>query len=151
MDGSVEIRPALAQDAAAVATIADEAYGQYVPRIGRRPAPMTADHAALVARGEVWVAEQDGRVRGYIVLRPEHGSLLLESVAVSAALRRRGLGRALIDFAERHARHLGLRSVELYTNALMTENLAYYPKLGYVEYDRRREDGFDRVFFRKRV
>jgi hypothetical protein len=33
----------------------------------------------------------------------------------------------------------------------MVENLAYYPRLGYVEYDRRREDGFDRVYFRKRL
>jgi hypothetical protein len=41
--------------------------------------------------------------------------------------------------------------VELYTNALMTENLRYYPRLGYVEYDQRRENGFDRVYFRKMV
>ena len=59
------------------------------------------------------------------------------------------MGRALIGFAERRARDLGLGSVELYTNALMTENLRYYPRLGYVEYDRRSEHGFDRVYFRK--
>jgi hypothetical protein len=31
----------------------------------------------------------------------------------------------------------------------MTENLLLYPSLGYHLIDRRREDGFDRVFFRK--
>jgi hypothetical protein len=33
----------------------------------------------------------------------------------------------------------------------MTENLAYYPRLGFRETDRREEDGYRRVFFEKRV
>jgi Ni,Fe-hydrogenase III large subunit len=44
-----------------------------------------------------------------------------------------------------------LPSIELYTNAKMTENLAYYPRLGFEETGRRREDGFDRVYFRRLV
>ena len=44
---------------------------------------------------------------------------------------------------------LGLARVTLYTNARMHENLVLYPRLGYVEIDRRREDGFDRVYFEK--
>jgi hypothetical protein len=31
----------------------------------------------------------------------------------------------------------------------MTDNLGLYPRLGYEEFDRRREDGFDRVYFSK--
>jgi GNAT superfamily N-acetyltransferase len=147
----VEIRPAVSADAASVDRIAQEAYAMYVPRIGREPAPMTADHAALIARGEVWVAVAGAELVGFIVLRAGPQSLLLESVAVSAPNRGRGVGRALIGFAECHARELELRSVELYTNALMNENLRYYPRLGYVEYDRRSEHGFDRVYFRKSV
>jgi hypothetical protein len=33
----------------------------------------------------------------------------------------------------------------------MTENQAYYPRHGYVETHRGNDQGFDRVFFRKRV
>jgi hypothetical protein len=33
----------------------------------------------------------------------------------------------------------------------MTENLAYYPPLGYRETDRRAEGGYERVFFAKHV
>jgi hypothetical protein len=33
----------------------------------------------------------------------------------------------------------------------MVENLALYPRLGYREDGRRVEDGFDRVFFSKRL
>jgi GNAT superfamily N-acetyltransferase len=105
----------------------------------------------LIARGEVWVAVEGDGLSGFVVLRAGPQSLLLESVAVSTPHRGRGVGRALIGFAEQHARDLGLRSVELYTNALMSENLRYYPRLGYVEYDRRSEHGFDRVYFRKPV
>ena len=147
----VEIRPAVAADAASVDRIAREAYAQYVPRIGREPAPMTADHAVLIARREVWVAVEGVTLCGFVVLRAGSQSLLLESVAVPAPHRGRGVGRALIGFAERHARELGLRSVELYTNALMTENLSHYPRLGYIQCDRRSEHGFDRVYFRKAV
>ena len=151
MGAQIEIRPAASSDAAGVDRIAREAYAPYVSRIGREPAPMTADHASLIAQGEVWVATDGDQLSGFVVLRAGPASLLLESVAVSAPQRGRGVGRALIGFAERHARDLGLGSVELYTNAMMTENLRYYPRLGYVEYDRRREHGFDRVYFRKAV
>jgi hypothetical protein len=37
------------------------------------------------------------------------------------------------------------------TNAAMTENLAFYPRHGYVETHRASQDGFDRVFFSKRL
>jgi len=76
-------------------------------------------------------------------------ALLLESVAVDPAHQGRGIGRSLIEHAERVAGDQGLGAVDLYTNALMTENLRLYPSLGYEVVDRRREDGFDRVYFRK--
>jgi predicted N-acetyltransferase YhbS len=147
----IDIRAATADDAASVTRIAREAYAPYVPRIGREPAPMSADHATLIAGGEVWVSTDGDELTGFVVLRASRQALLLESVAVATNRRRQGIGRGLIEFAERHARGLGLTAVELYTNQCMTENLAYYPRLGYVEYDRRREDGFDRVYFRKRL
>lgn len=39
----------------------------------------------------------------------------------------------------------------LYTNAKMHENLRLYPHLGFTETARRRDQGYDRVFFRKAV
>jgi GNAT superfamily N-acetyltransferase len=125
------------------------AYAMYVDRIGRPPAPMDADYEALVAAGEVWVATEDEVVVGVLVVRPRRNALFLENVAVTPAKQGRGIGRGLIAFAERHARELGLPAVELYTNERMTENLRLYPALGYVETERRREEGFARVFFRK--
>ena len=56
---------------------------------------------------------------------------------------------AMIRFAEEQTISNGLREIRLFTNVLMTENLDYYSKLGYREYDRRTEDGYARVFMKK--
>jgi ribosomal protein S18 acetylase RimI-like enzyme len=143
------IRRASADDATAAAEITSAAYGVYIERIGREPAPMGADFDALIAAGEVWVAVDHDRVVGVLVVRLGDTALLLESVAVDPANQGRGIGRSLIDHAQRVARDAGLGAVELYTNAHMTENLRLYPSLGFDLVDRRREDGFDRVYFSK--
>jgi GNAT superfamily N-acetyltransferase len=149
--GRVSIRVAEPADVSAVSACVRAAYAIYVERIGRPPAPMRADYNALVAAREVWVACEDEAIVGVLVVRPRQNSLILENVAVSPTEQGRGIGRALIGFAERHASELGLPAVELYTNERTTENLSLYPALGYVETDRRREAGFSRVFFRKQL
>jgi ribosomal protein S18 acetylase RimI-like enzyme len=134
---------------AAIEQVVRDAYAVYIPRIGRSPAPVDADYAALVAAGEVWVADHDGRPVGVLVIRTVGSELLLENVAVAPHAQGRGLGRSLIRFAEQRARATGLAAVVLYTNELMTENLRLYPALGYAETGRRSEHGFRRVFFRR--
>ena len=130
-------------------TITTAAYQRYVPRIGRAPAPMTADYAAAASHGQAWVAVEDSTVAGFIILIPRPGYLLLENVAVAPAAQGRGIGALLLDLADDQARTLGLSEIRLYTNAAMTENLAYYPRHGYAETHRAEQDGFQRVFFRK--
>jgi GNAT superfamily N-acetyltransferase len=146
-----EIVQAARGDARAVAECVRAAYAHYVPRIGREPAPMTADYEALIGAGEVWVARAGERIAGVLVLRPRPPALLLENVAVAPDRQGEGLGRALVAFAEDRARAQGLAEVVLYTNERMTENLRFYPALGYVETGRASQDGFARVFFRKAV
>jgi ribosomal protein S18 acetylase RimI-like enzyme len=145
----LELRPATAGDVAAVCRLVRDAYALYVPRIGREPAPMTADYDTLVAEGAVTVAVEAGAIVGVLVMRPQPNSLFLENVAVVPGEQGRGIGRTLVAFGERRASALGLEKVTLYTNAQMTENLSFYPALGYVEVARRSEHGFDRVFFEK--
>ena len=83
------------------------------------------------------------------MIRSSDEILELENVAVDPAEQGLGHGRALVAFAESHARALGLTAVELYTNEAMVENLQLYPRLGFVETGRRVEDGYRRVYFRK--
>ena len=132
------------------ATVRD-AYGLYVERIGREPAPMAADYGRLIAEGLVYVLELDGDLAGLIVLVAGSDHLLVENVAVAPAYQGRGLGRRLMAFAEREAGAAGLPEVRLYTNVAMTENLRFYPALGYEETRRVVEGGFARVYFSKRL
>ncbi|WP_244526270.1 GNAT family N-acetyltransferase [Wenxinia saemankumensis] len=108
------------------------AFAPYVPAIGREPAPMNADHAALIAAGRVQVAAggPGGALEGVVVTCAGDGALLLDTVAVAPAAQGRGLGRALVAAAEAEARARGLPTVRLYTIAAMTANLALYPRLG---------------------
>jgi hypothetical protein len=55
----------------------------------------------------------------------------------------------LLAFAEKQAGSASLAEVRLYTNEAMTENLAFYGRLGFEETGRRFEDGYKRVFLRK--
>ena len=145
----VTIRLAEPGDVDVLRGIATAAYQRYVARIGRPPAPMTADYDQAVRSGQTWVAVQDGQVTGFVVLVPEPGYLLVENLAVRPADQGRGIGRRLLALAEQHARDLGLSEIRLYTNEAMTENLGYYPRRGYIETHRADQDGFHLVFYRK--
>lgn len=75
--------------------------------------------------------------------------LLLENVAVDPKHRSKGVGKALLQFAETEARRQGYSDIHLYTNVVMIESQLLYAKAGYSEYARRREDGFSRIYMRK--
>lgn len=62
MDDQALIRPAVPTDADILVALAREAYSVYISRIGREPAPMTADYVAAIATGSVWVAEDRARL-----------------------------------------------------------------------------------------
>ncbi|MEM8664076.1 MAG: GNAT family N-acetyltransferase [Pseudomonadota bacterium] len=129
--------------------IAEAAFAPYVAPIGRRPAPMDEDRAAVVARGEALVLLEEGTVAGFATMALHRPRAKLVTVAVSPAHQGKGLGRALIDAVEERARAVGAGTLALYTNAAMADNLTLYPKLGFSEVDRRTEAGFDRVYFEK--
>jgi len=146
-----EVRPAESADLGAVRVIAEQAFAPYVERIGRRPAPMDADHAAAVAAGQLWVATMHGDVVGYLRVRRWPTHLQIEDVAVAPAAQGAGAGRRLLALADTLAAQAGMTELRLSTNALMSENLALYPRLGWTRTHRAEEDGYDRVFFRKGV
>ncbi|WP_111509685.1 GNAT family N-acetyltransferase [Mycobacterium kyogaense] len=149
------IRAAHLGDVPAIERLVAAAYSPYIDRIGRAPAPMATDHHDLVSTtDQVYVLtdeEAEGQIVGVVVLVDEPDHVFVDSVAVATERRGRGHGRTLLAFAEQRARERGCGEVRLYTNAAMTENLVFYPRLGYVEVDRRVDDGYDRVYFTKDV
>jgi ribosomal protein S18 acetylase RimI-like enzyme len=144
-----QLRPARPEDAGRLQEIARLAYELYLPRMDRPPAPMLADYRALIVAGQVEVLEAGGAVLGFIVAFPRKGDYFVENLAVAPACQGAGHGRFLMAGAEARARKQGLARVRLYTNEIMTENLAFYRRLGYHEEDKRLEDGYRRVYFVK--
>jgi ribosomal protein S18 acetylase RimI-like enzyme len=149
--GTYWFRSAEATDAARVAELVDVAYGHYVERIGMPPGPMTEDYAEVIRNRQVTVAERHGAIVGIIVLTVTDEGFLVDNVAVHPSHRGTGLGRALLEFAEAEARRAGFDSIYLYTHEQMTENLALYARIGYVEYDRRSQGAFSLVYLRKHL
>ncbi len=142
-------RSAVAADAPGVAALVNAAYRHYVERIGMLPRPMTDDYAEVIANRRVTVAESHGAIVGVVVLAVDGEGFLIDNVAVHPSLRGKGLGKALLEFAE--ALSAGCDSIYLYTHEQMTENLALYSRLGYVEYDRRSQGDFSLVYMRKHL
>ena len=145
------IRLATVADAPAITALVRLAYAPFAARIGVEPMPMLADYAALAAAGQTSVLERDGMIAAVLVIEPHPDHLLVENVAVHPQWQRHGLGRGLMAHAETEARRRGLDLLRLYTNVAMTENIALYERLGYVETHRGVEDGRHRVFMEKRI
>jgi ribosomal protein S18 acetylase RimI-like enzyme len=146
---NIDIRLAHLSDLDAIRDCVMAAYTPWIKRIGRRPMPMDADYAALIGSCEVYVVRGHEAVWAVLVVRPLAEALLIENVAVHPAHQKQSLGRTLLIFAEQLARQHGLSSTMLYTNALMTENIALYQRLGYIETERRNERNFHRVYMHK--
>jgi ribosomal protein S18 acetylase RimI-like enzyme len=145
------LRSATIADAERLGEVTRAAYGHYVERLGRPPRPMTDDFAAVVRDHAVTVAERGGEIVGLIVLGEDDEGFVVDNVAVDPALHGTGIGRALLERAEAEARRAGFDSVALYTHERMSENLALYTRIGYVEYDRRPIEGGSLVYLRKAI
>jgi ribosomal protein S18 acetylase RimI-like enzyme len=144
-------RAATETDAPALAACARAAYAKYVERNGLVPVPMRQDYAEVVRDWQVTVVECDGEVAALVVMGKADEGFLLDNVAVAPEHQGRGLGRVLLAFAEEEARRQGFDSIYLYAQEVMTENIALYESIGYVEYARRRQLGLPRVYLRKRL
>ena len=138
-------------DVGAISAYVSAAFSLYIERIGKPPAPVLLDFPATIAAGKLWVVEMEHRVAGVLVLYATEQGFYIDTVAVLPAMQGTGIGRALLVFAEDEAKKRGFTSIYLCTNVKMTENQDFYPRIGYVEYERKMDEGFDRIFYRKQL
>ena len=148
-DDAPVIRSATAADVAEIAACVAAAYAPYLARMATPPAPMLDDYVALVDRGVVEVAVHGDRLAGVIVMWAEPDHFFIDNVAVAPWAQGTGTGRLLLEHASVRAVEAGHHELRLYTNEAMTENLAYYPRQGFVETHRAVGDGYARVYFSK--
>lgn len=151
----VGIEKALPSDAEAIKQIVIAAYSKYVPRMGgQEPAPMAANYHSIITSHsqEVFALrrQEDDKLVGSILLSdPGDGSVKVNNLVVDEAAQGRGYGKLLMAFAEQIARDRGRTALTLFTNEKMMENVVLYLKMGFVEVERKVEDGYSRVYFRK--
>lgn len=145
----LDLVPAVAADASDMQMLVRAAYEQYVPRIGREPAPMAADYDEVVRSGRSLLAKIGSELVGLLVTAVEEDALRVENLAVLPRLQGSGVGSLLLQRAEDHAREVSLSQVRLCTNEAMSENLAFYRRKGFVETGRSEQDGYHRVFLVK--
>ncbi|MGY5800883.1 GNAT family N-acetyltransferase [Rhizobium hainanense] len=143
MTAAISLRAATDADVDAVRALTREAYGKWVPVIGREPLPMTVDYAEAVRKHRIDLVEADGELVALIEMVPGEDHLLIENIAVSPRHQGRGIGRKLLDHAEHVAATLGLKDIRLYTNKRFAENVQLYLKYGYtIDREEPLEDGF---------
>jgi len=112
---------------------------------------MTEDYKEVIRDFQVTVVENGDHMVAVLVLARADEGFLLENIAVVPEHRGKGLGKWLMELAELEARRQGFDSIYLYTHERMTENQEIYRHLGYIEYARRTESGFRRIYMRKEL
>jgi N-acetylglutamate synthase-like GNAT family acetyltransferase len=142
-------RRATLEDVNSIAQLVNTAFEGYIPLIGRKPLPMTADHNDLIQNHDAWVLEEESEIIAVLELVLKQDSLYIDTVAVKPSHQSRGLGKQLLKFSETRARELGRNATTLFTNERYTALLEMYARHGYVETHRVHVQGTDAVHLRK--
>ena len=147
-----KIRKAAANDLSKIEQIARTAYQKYVSKIGKEPAPMLADFSAHLNDDTIFVVEDERaqEIIAYAVIVVKEGQFWLENIAVAPAHSAQGVGTDLIHFVEGFIADFA-DAYYLYTNIKMIENIDWYQRIGFTEIKRMTEDGFERVYFCKKL
>ncbi|MCZ2248043.1 MAG: GNAT family N-acetyltransferase [Bacteroidia bacterium] len=130
------IRKASLNDVEDISALTDAAYTKYIPLIGRKPQPMTADYSKMVVENSIWLLIVENQSVGVLVLVNEPENILIYSVAIKPEYQKQGLGRRLLVWAEQRAVQDGYKSIRLYTNERFEDNILLYKHLGYQETSR---------------
>ncbi len=112
----------------------DPPSGAHDETIGKLRPVLQQSSAVLAFVGEA--------AAGCVFYAPADGFVDLFRLAVLPEYRRRGVGRALIEYIEAVARVRGIARVRLGVRAVLPGNRAYYERLGYRVYAERRQAGY---------
>ncbi|MET2827095.1 GNAT family N-acetyltransferase [Mesorhizobium shangrilense] len=127
----VSLRLAEPADAAAIRDIVRAAYAKWVPVIGREPLPMRADYDKALREHQFDLAVEGDRIIGMIETMLAGDHLWIENVCVIPQAQGRGIGRHLLEQAERKAIEAGRHEIRLLTNGAFEANVSLYKRYGY--------------------
>jgi predicted N-acetyltransferase YhbS len=135
--------PERAEDVHRVTQAAFEPHRKLDPPSGAGRESVAAAIDALSAGGGA-IAELEGRPVGCLRWRiDENGDFRVGRLAVVPGLQRRGIGRALMLWAEGEARRRGCDGIVVGVRIPLFGNLAFYRSLGYEVTGEHSHDGYD--------
>jgi ribosomal protein S18 acetylase RimI-like enzyme len=126
----IRFRRATADDRSAIEDLQRAAY----PRehlLGLEPPPLVADYADIIARMEVWLAEERDQLRGVLILDVRATDLLIWSIAAAPNAQGQGLGQIMLDAAAVRAGQLNHSIIRLNTGAVQRSLIDWYSRHGY--------------------
>ena len=100
------IRKAVPQDVPAIYACCVNAFRDYILLIGRTPGPMLEDYWEAVRDHPVFVAEEDGEMMGFLLIKDGDGDYMWMDV-LAAWPQGRGAGSALMRQCETYIRSQG--------------------------------------------
>ena len=148
MNPKWQIRRATAEDAEGIKNCMESAYETYQARMGGvRLPPMDVDYACEINNYPTWVVESQGIILAGLIMILEGEKASIANIAVSPKAQGKGIGGALMRFAESKASVNGFSDIHLATHVLLSENLSLYQHLGWMETGRDET----RVFMKKNI
>ncbi len=127
----------------------NNAFQKYVPVLNGRSSAMDTDFKPMIIKGQVYVAKKGSTIAAVIVLINQGNYFLLKNVAVDNPYQKQGLGKSLLDFAERITLDNGKITLQIYTNAALPVLVNYWSKLGFQETERVTNNGHVIVYMSK--
>lgn len=132
-------RTAMLSEAEEVWRVICAAFTPYVRALGREwPAEGSAGFAeewtrgeAELARGEVYVALDGGRIVGAVRTKPQEKDLYIHQIAVDPARQGTGIGSWLLLRIDEMARARGLDGLSLETAEMAVANIRLYRRHGF--------------------
>lgn len=136
--------------AADVKNCCDKAFAEYVPIIGKNPAPMYYDYTKEIKNNTVFAALMNSKAVGFSLIKDgEENYMWLDVLAVNPLYSGKGIGKALIAFSEKYILQCGKNECRLYTNIKFDRTVKIYLKYGFEIYNTVFEDGYERFYMKK--
>lgn len=112
----------------------ESAYRGYQERMsGVRLPPMDIDYKTEIENYPTWVVVSGNDIVGGLTLVFQNDRASIANIAVRPDTQGQGIGGALMKFAEQIARQNGFSELHLATHVLLSENIALYKHLDWVE------------------
>jgi GNAT superfamily N-acetyltransferase len=130
-----QIRLAVIAEAPIIASILVQAFREYESLYTPEAFAVTTPTSEQIQRrwneGPVWVAVQLDRIVGTVAAVPRGESLYIRSMAILPSARGEGIGRGLLQEAERLAVAHGFQRMILSTTPFLTHAIRLYEQFGF--------------------